>query len=385
MKSSKRANQIQEYYFSKKLEQLRLLEQAGKQIINLGIGSPDLEVHDDVRDTLHSASLEKGSFRYKSYHGLVELRESIRSFYKTSYGLTLTDDMSVLPLIGSKQGIGFISLAYVNEGEAALLPNPGYPTYESATKMAGGRAVFFTLDSANDYQPNLSELEELMKAGCKLLWINYPNMPTGAKARIEVLEQIVELAKKYDVLLCHDNPYSHILNDEPLSIFNIIGAKDVALELNSLSKSHNMAGSRLGMLIGKKELVDPVLRIMTNFSSGMFEPLQRAAITALQLPNSWYSELNAQYKKRRLLAEAICDALGCTYSSDSVGLFLWARIPSDNENGAQLSDLILEKTGVFITPGFIFGSAGEQFIRISLCSSEELLTEALELINTKLK
>lgn len=377
MIAASRTEQIQEYFFAKKLEEIRLLELQGKSIINLGIGSPDLEPHSSVIDRLRSTSLMKGAYRYKGYKGIVGLKEAMTEWYKRIYDVDLNPATEILPLMGSKEAIGFISLAYLEEGDKVLIPNPGYPTYTSAAHIAGAEVVYYNLSEENSWYPDFEELEKLMDEKIKMIWVNYPNMPTGQDASLDIFEGLIRFAKKHAIIICNDNPYSLTLNENPKSILNCNGSKEVAIELNSLSKSHNLAGARIGMLVGAAELLTPIFKIQSNFSSGMFQPLQEAAIEALKLEWGWYETLNEEYQKRKKIGLEIFDLLGCVYSSEQVGMFLWGKVPEYVESGEQLADDILYKADVFITPGLIFGSNGDDYLRISLCSTVKDLENAL--------
>lgn len=377
MIAASRTEQIQEYFFAKKLEEIRLLELQGKSIINLGIGSPDLEPHSSVIDRLRSTSLMKGAYRYKGYKGIVGLKEAMTEWYKRIYDVDLNPATEILPLMGSKEAIGFISLAYLEEGDKVLIPNPGYPTYTSVAHIAGAEVVYYNLLEENSWYPDFAELEKLMDEKIKMIWVNYPNMPTGQDASLDIFEGLIRFAKKHAIIICNDNPYSLTLNENPKSILNCNGSKEVAIELNSLSKSHNLAGARIGMLVGAAELLTPIFKIQSNFSSGMFQPLQEAAIEALKLEWGWYETLNEEYQKRKKIGLEIFDLLGCVYSSEQVGMFLWGKVPEYVESGEQLADDILYKADVFITPGLIFGSNGDYYLRISLCSTVKDLENAL--------
>lgn len=380
MITASRTEQIQEYFFAKKLEEIRLLELQGKSIINLGIGSPDLEPHTSVVDRLRSASLVKGAYRYKGYKGIVGLKEAMADWYKQIYNVDLNPTSEILPLIGSKEAIGFISLAYLEKGDKVLIPNPGYPTYTSAAHIAGAEVVYYNLTEKGNWYPDFDELEKITDEKVKMIWINYPNMPTGQDASSEVFDQLTQFAKKHSIIVCNDNPYSLTLNERPKSILNCTGSKGVVIELNSLSKSHNLAGARIGMLVGATELLTPVFKIQSNFSSGMFQPIQEATIEALKLGWDWYETLNEEYHKRKKIGLMIFDLLGCEYSSGQVGMFLWGRVPEHVESGEKLADDILYKADVFITPGIIFGSNGNHYLRISLCSTVDDLNNALNRI-----
>lgn len=371
--TSKRLEGIGEYYFSQKLREIDELNQQGKQIINLGIGSPDLPPHPDVIKVLQEEAAKPTVHGYQSYKGSPVLRNAIVQWYKKWYHVDLVADAEILPLIGSKEGIMHICMTYLNEGDQALLPNPGYPTYRSAVKLSGGQGVDYELKEENNWFPDFEELEKRDLSRVKLMWVNYPQMPTGQLPTKEMFEKLVSFGKKHHILICHDNPYSFILNESPMSLLGIEGAKEVVVELNSLSKSQNMAGWRVGMLVGAKDRIDEVLRFKSNMDSGMFLPVQLAAAAALALPKAWYEGLNALYAKRRELVYTLLDLLQCTYDSSQAGLFVWAKIPTGYQDGFELSDKVLYNAHVFITPGGIFGSAGKKYIRVSLCSNEEKL------------
>ncbi len=398
METSKRLKGIGEYYFSQKLREIEELNKQGKQVINLGIGSPDLPPHPDVINVLMEESRKENAHGYQSYKGSPVLRTAMSDWYKRSYGVDLDPDTEILPLIGSKEGIMHICLTYLNKGDIVLVPNPGYPTYRSAVKLAGGRCTEYKLEEKYNYEPNFKKLEKLAgssksKAGVKmaspkggarkganikLMFVNYPQMPTGQLPTRELFEKLVLFGKKHGILIVHDNPYSFILNDNPMSLLCIEGSRTNVIELNSLSKSHNMAGWRVGMLCGAKERIEEVLRFKSNMDSGMFLPVQLAAAKALSLGKEWYEEINAVYKKRREKVFELLQFLNCAFSKEQAGLFVWARVPVSHKDGYVLSDEVLFKAGVFITPGGIFGSAGEKFVRVSLCTKEKKIEEAIE-------
>jgi len=376
--TAKRLEGIGEYYFSQKLREIDELNKQGKNIINLGIGSPDLPPHPDVIKVLNEESVKPNVHAYQNYKGSPILRKAFADWYQTWYNVSLNPDTEILPLIGSKEGIMHICMTYLNEGDEVLLPNPGYPTYRSAVKLAGGVCVDYDLKEENNYYPDFEALEQKDLSKVKLMWVNYPHMPTGQLASIEMYKQLIAFAKKHSILVCHDNPYSFILNDNPMSLLSFEGAKDVVLELNSLSKSQNMAGWRVGVLCAAKERIDEVLRFKSNMDSGMFLPVQLAAAKALSLGKDWYDSVNKVYRERRAKVYELLDALKCIYSKDQVGLFMWAGIPGNYKDGYALSDDVLYNSNVFITPGGIFGSAGEKYIRISLCGSIEKFEEAIK-------
>jgi LL-diaminopimelate aminotransferase len=382
MQTSKRLEGIGEYYFSQKLREIDELNKQGKNVINLGIGSPDLPPHANVVKTLQEESAKPNVHAYQSYKGSPVLRKAISEWYKKWYDVELNPDTEILPLLGSKEGIMHICMTYLNAGDKVLVPNPGYPTYRSAVKLAGGECVDYDLTEANNWEPDFDALDKVVAAGgtFKLMWINYPQKPTGQLPSASLFEKIVAFGKKHNILICHDNPYSFILNDAPASILNVPGAKEIAIELNSLSKSHNMAGWRVGVLSGAKERIDEVLRFKSNMDSGMFLPAQLAAAKALQLPKTWYDEVNAIYKKRREKVFELLDLLQCVYDKSQAGMFVWAKIPANYKTGYEVSDEVLYGTGVFITPGGIFGKAGDGYIRVSLCSPEERFAESIKRI-----
>ena len=371
-----RLKSVQEYYFSKKLREVRELAAAGKPIINMGIGSPDLMPPTKVIDAIQKSFNDEVAHKYQSYQGLPELRNSIAQFYKHKFNVIANPSDEILPLMGSKEGIMHISMAFLNEGDQVLIPNPGYPTYTSVTKLVGAEPIYYNLSEDNNWQVNIKELEKLDLYKVKIMWINYPHMPTGTNALKETFEKLIDFGKKHQILIVNDNPYSFILNDKPLSILEVSGAKDIALELNSLSKTFNMAGWRVGMLLGKSNFIEQVLKVKSNMDSGMFYGIQKGAIEALQLSNDWFENQNKEYEERRRLIFKIADKLGCTYNDNSTGLFVWAKIP-DGKLSEQITDKILYEKHIFITPGTVFGSKGEGYIRFSLCVSKEIINQAL--------
>ncbi|HVU54020.1 MAG TPA: aminotransferase class I/II-fold pyridoxal phosphate-dependent enzyme, partial [Puia sp.] len=353
----------------------------GKNIINLGIGSPDLPPHPDVIRVLQEESAKSNTHAYQSYKGSPVLRNAVAAWYKTWYGVELSPDTEILPLIGSKEGIMHICMTYLNEGDRALVPNPGYPTYRSAVRLAGGVPVDYALTEEKGWYPDWDELEKLVKEGAspvKLMWVNYPHMPTGQLPDKDLFGKLVAFGKKHGILICHDNPYSFILNESPMSLLAVPGAKDVVIELNSLSKSQNMAGWRVGTLVGAKERIDEVLRFKSNMDSGMFLPVQLAAARALGLGKDWYDSVNKVYRERRGWVYQLLEQLGCVFDRGQAGMFVWAKAPAEYKDGYALSDKVLYEAGVFITPGGIFGKAGEGYIRVSLCSSVEKLQESIK-------
>jgi LL-diaminopimelate aminotransferase len=375
--TAKRLEGIGEYYFSQKLREIDELNKQGKNIINLGIGSPDLPPHPDVIKVLNEESVKPNVHAYQNYKGSPLLRKAFAEWYQTWYNVSLNPDTEILPLIGSKEGIMHICMTYLNEGDEVLLPNPGYPTYRSAVKLAGGTCIDYHLKENNNYFPDFVALEQKDLSKVKLMWVNYPHMPTGQVATADMYTLLIAFAKKHSILICHDNPYSFILNENPMSLLSLEDAKEVVLELNSLSKSQNMAGWRVGVLCAAKERIDEVIRFKSNMDSGMFLPLQLAAAKALSLGKDWYDCINKVYGERRAKVYELLDTLNCIYSKEQVGMFMWARIPNDYKDGYALSDDVLYNSNVFITPGGIFGSAGEKYIRISLCGSIEKFEEAI--------
>lgn len=380
---SKRLEGIGEYYFSQKLREIEQLNKAGKNIINLGIGSPDLPPHPSVIKVLQEQAGLSNTHAYQSYKGVAALRNAIAGWYQNWYQVNLNPDTEILPLLGSKEGIMHICMTYLNEGDQALIPNPGYPTYTSAVKLAGGTPVYFELTEESNWEPNFDKLEAGDLSKVKLMWVNYPQMPTGKKPTFELFQKLIAFGKKHEILICHDNPYSFILNDAPMSLLSVAGAMDTAIELNSLSKSQNMAGWRIGTLCGAEERINDVLTFKSNMDSGMFLPVQHAAVAALSLGADWYHSVNEVYAKRREKVFELLDVLACKYSMNQVGMFVWAKIPENIKDGYELSDQVLYKSNVFITPGGIFGSAGNQYIRVSLCGSISKFEEAIQRIEAQ--
>ncbi len=368
---------VSEYYFSQKLREIDLLNKEGKNIINLGIGSPDLPPHPDVIRTLQEEAAKPGVHGYQGYKGIPALRQAFADWYQQWYQVVLDPDTEILPLIGSKEGIMHICMTYLNEGDEALIPDPGYPTYASAVKLAGGKSRTYLLQEERNWYPDLEELAATDLSKVKLMFVNYPHMPTGQQVESEMFENLVRFARENNLLLIHDNPYSFILNDNPVSLLTVPGAKEVVLELNSLSKSHNMAGWRIGMLCGSKERIEEVLRFKSNMDSGMFQPLQMAAAKALSLGQEWYNYINSIYAQRRDEVYRILDILGCHYELKQVGLFVWAKIPDQYKDAYALSDEVLYGANVFLTPGGIFGSQGDRYIRISLCGDLSRFEQAI--------
>ncbi|GAA3596900.1 aminotransferase class I/II-fold pyridoxal phosphate-dependent enzyme [Flavivirga amylovorans] len=377
IEAANRLQTVEEYYFSKKLREVNFLITSGKPIINLGIGSPDLQPPQKVVEAIKEGLLASNAHKYQSYQGLPELREAIAEFYKEHFSVSLSATTEVLPLMGSKEGIMHISMAYLNEGDAVLIPNPGYPTYQSVTKLVGAKPVFYELDAANNWLPDFEALEQLDLSKVKLMWVNYPNMPTGAQPNTYLFEELVAFAKRHNILIVNDNPYSFILNESPKSILSIEGAKDVCLELNSLSKTFNMAGWRVGMVLGDSKHINNILKVKSNMDSGMFYGIQKGAIEALKCSEMWFVTLNSVYKQRRDLVWKLADALNCTYDKNATGLFVWAKLP-DSVKAEAYIDSVLKDKHIFITPGTIFGSKGEGYIRFSLCATNEVLEEAIK-------
>ena len=376
MQAADRLNKIQEYYFSHKMREIQMMLDTGQSVINLGIGNPDLPPPKSVIRALNKSANNQSKHGYQPYKGLPEFRKTIAEFYSKHYEVDLNPDNEILPLAGAKEGIMHISMAYLNTGDTVLIPNPGYASYTAVTKMLGASPIFYDLKSENNWQPDFEQLEQQDLSKVKIMWINYPNMPTGSRGSVTLFEKLIAFAKKHEILLINDNPYSFILNDNPMSILAIDGAKDIALELNSLSKTFNMAGWRIGMLSGAKNHIDNILQIKSNMDSGMFYGLQQGAIAALQIDHEWFSNLNKTYKKRRKLVWEIADKLGLSYDTDVSGFFVWAKLPK-GENSMEKSDEILHKHHVFVTPGSIFGSNGEGYLRFSLCVNETVLNDIL--------
>lgn len=368
-----RLNNIKEYYFSTKLREVRSLIDQGKPIINLGIGSPDLAPPASVTDALKNAD----THGYQSYQGLPELRKAMALFYKKYYGVNLGFEQEVLPLMGSKEGILHISMAFLNQGDQVLIPNPGYPTYASVTRLIQAEPLLYDLSEDNNWWPDFREIEKSDLSNVKIMWVNYPHMPTGSNASQLLFEKLIAFGKKHQILIVNDNPYSFVLNNSPKSILSVSGAKDVAIELNSLSKTFNMAGWRVGMVVGHETYLDAILKVKSNMDSGMFFGIQKGAIEALGISSDWFDEMNSVYESRRKVVWKICEQLDCTFDRKSSGLFVWAKIPA-NTNSQEITDHILYNHDVFITPGIVFGSKGEGYIRFSLCVEESKILEVLK-------
>lgn len=375
-----RVMEIQEYYFSKKLREVAQLNAQGADIISLGIGGPDRMPHEDVITTLCAEAQKPGNHSYQPYVGIPELRQAFAQWYKRWYGVELDPAKEIQPLIGSKEGILHVSLAFLNPGDGVLVPNPGYPTYTSVSRLAQAEIFSYDLTEENGWMPDFEALERLPLDKIKLMWINYPHMPTGTPATIELFKKIVDFGHRHNIVIAHDNPYSFILNNEPLSLLQVEGAREIAIEMNSMSKSHNMAGWRVGMLASNPTFINWILKVKSNIDSGQFKPLMLAAVKGLQVDAEWYDTLNSVYASRRAVAEEIMRELGCRFDEKQRGMFLWGRIPDDETSSEALADKVLYDARVFITPGFIFGSNGERYVRISLCATEENMRRALERI-----
>ena len=378
IQTAKRLETVEEYYFSHKLREVRQLISEGKPVINMGIGSPDLAPSNTVIEAIQLAVTEPNAHQYQSYQGLPELRQGIAGFYKNHYNVDLDFNTEILPLMGSKEGIMHIAMAFLNDGDEVLIPNPGYPTYTSVTNLVGAKPIYYDLIEKNNWEPDFETLEKLDLSKVKLMWISYPHMPTGATGSLELFEKLVAFAKKHSILLVNDNPYSFILNQKPISLLQVNGAKDVALELNSLSKTYNLAGWRVGMVSGNAKFIDAILKVKSNMDSGMFYGIQKGAIQALKLDKSWFQDQNKIYDRRRKLTFELAKKLNCTFDENSVGLFVWAKLPQEHKSSEKFIDDILYNKNIFITPGTIFGSNGEGYIRFSLCVNEKLVQEAIE-------
>lgn len=378
-----RLNDTREYYFATKLREIAQRKAAGEPIINLGIGSPDLPPSTETIEELQHQAQNADNHGYQSYTGIPALRQAFAIWYQKHFQVGLNPENEILPLMGSKEGIMHISLAFLNPGDSVLVPDPGYPAYASVANIAGAKILKYNLTEENGWLPDFDELERLASQKPKILWLNYPHMPTGTKAGNQLFEQVIDFAAKHQILVVNDNPYSFILNNDPASILSVPGAKDVALELNSLSKSHNMAGWRIGMVAGKPEYIKHVLTIKSNMDSGMFKPLQLAAARALNVDGRWYADLNSVYGKRQKLALQIFDQLTVDYSQGQSGMFVWGRIPERFKDAYEFSDFYLDEYSIFITPGAIFGENGKQYVRISLCSPAAVFDEVLKRIQGK--
>jgi len=381
--TASRLNTVEEYYFSTKLKQIAQFKAEGIPVINIGIGSPDLAPSQKTIDALTAAAANPDHHAYQGYQGIPALRKAFADFYASHYQVELNPASEVLPLMGSKEGIMHIAMAYLEAGDETLIPNPGYPTYQAACSLAGAKVVPYELSEKTGWLPDLAALEARDLSKVKIMWVNYPHMPTGAKANHAFFARLKNFAEKHSILIVNDNPYSFILNDEPISMLAIPGMMEVGIELNSLSKSHNMAGWRIGALLGKSEFLNPVLKFKSNMDSGMFLPLQLAAVEALSADINWFKQQNAIYKSRQKRVFELLDLLGCTYDQAQSGMFVWAKTPNNFSSGYALSDQILIENAVFITPGGIFGSQGNEYIRISLCAKEEIFKEVIQRIKSK--
>ncbi len=376
IEEANRLHTVEEYYFSKKLREVNLLKASGKPIINLGIGSPDLQPPQKVVSAIIEGLQNENAHKYQSYQGLPELREAMAGFYRKQFQVHLSPMTEILPLMGSKEGIMHISMAYLNEGDEVLIPNPGYPTYKSVTRLLGAKPVFYELDEANNWMPDITALEKLDLSKTKLMWLNYPHMPTGAQANYKMFEELVYFAKRNNILIVNDNPYSFILTEAPRSILKVKGAKNVCIELNSLSKTFNMAGWRVGMVLGNNKHINAILKVKSNMDSGMFYGIQKGAIEALNCSKLWYLSLNSVYEQRRELIWQLADALNCTYDKNASGLFVWAKLPPYTK-AEEFINVLLKNNHLFVSPGTIFGSKGEGYIRFSLCTSTDDIQEAI--------
>jgi aspartate/methionine/tyrosine aminotransferase len=381
--TARRLNTVQEYYFSKKLREVAAMVAEGKPVINMGIGSPDLPAHPKVVAALKESFDYPKVHQYQSYQGLPELRQAIADFYRKYYQYTADPNSEILPLMGSKEGIMHISMAFLNPGDKVLIPNPGYPTYQSVTRLVEAEPVFYNLNAQNQWQPNLEALDRIDLSAVKLMWVNYPHMPTGANANKDTFEKLIVWAKEKDILLVNDNPYSFVLTDQPQSMMSVPGAKDVGMELNSLSKSFNMAGWRVGMVLGNQENINAVLKVKSNMDSGMFYGIQQGAIAALEAQESWFKKLNDVYHQRRRLIFELATLLNTDFDTNSSGLFVWAKMRNTSKSSVEYIEEILQKHHVFIAPGSIFGSQGEGYIRFSLCVEPEQISKAIERISKK--
>ncbi len=377
---AQRVTEIQEYYFSKKLQEVAQLNAQGADIISLGIGGPDRPPHTNVIETLCNEAHVEGNHSYQPYIGIPQLRKAFATWYKRWYNVELDPDTEIQPLIGSKEGILHVSLAFLNPGDGVLVPNPGYPTYTSVSHLAQAEIFTYDLKEENGWYPDFDALERLPLERIKLMWINYPHMPTGAPATLSLFEKIVDFGHRHNIVIAHDNPYSFILNDKPLSVLQIEGARDITVEMNSMSKSHNMAGWRVGMVASNPTFINWILKVKSNIDSGQFKPLMLAAVKGLEADDDWYRQINEVYVSRRKLAEELMTAMRCTFDPAQRGLFLWGRIPEEEESSESLANKILYDARVFITPGFIFGSNGNRYVRISLCATEENMAKALNRI-----
>ncbi len=383
IKPAERLSLVSEYYFSRKLKEVAQMNAEGKDVISLAIGSPDMPPSEKTISKLCEVAQRPDSHGYQITMGIPELRKAMADFYKRWYDVDLDPSKEILPLIGSKEGILHVTLAFVNPGEEVLVPNPGYPTYTSLSKILGAKVVNYDLMEENGWQPDFNQLENMDLSRVRLMWTNYPNMPTGGNARMETYRKLVDFARRHNIVVVNDNPYSFILNKQPMSLLQVEGAKDCCIEFNSMSKSHNMPGWRVGMCIANPTFISWILRIKSNIDSGTFRGIQLAAAEALANDDEWHHEANIEtYARRRQYAEQIMDILGCTYDKNQVGMFLWGKIPEKYADSEELTELVLHKARVFITPGFIFGSKGQRYIRISLCANESVFAAALQRVRT---
>jgi LL-diaminopimelate aminotransferase len=381
IKTAERLGTVKEYYFSRKLKEIGEMKANGAHVLNLGIGNPDMPPSEDTILKLRESALNPRNHGYQGYTGIPELRQGFSDFYRKYYDVILNPDNEILPLIGSKEGIMHISMAFLNPGDSVLIPDPGYPTYKAVSMLMQANIIPYDLTEKNNWQPDFDLLNRMDLTNVKIMWVNYPNMPTGQPANMELFRKLIDFGKKHHILICNDNPYSFILSKKPLSILSISGAKEIAIELNSLSKSHNMAGWRIGMAASSPEIISTVLRVKSNMDSGMFRPLQLAAAEALKADELWFDSVNDAYAERRQIVYDILDALNCSYDKEAEGMFVWAQVPEKYNGAEELSEYLLQKAHVFITPGFIFGDNGKDYLRISLCSDKEMLKESLDRIN----
>ena len=375
--TANRLNTVQEYYFSKKLKEVRQLMADGKPIINMGIGSPDLLPSPLVIEAIQKAMHDEKAHEYQSYQGLPELRKEMANFYQNHFNVELDFNLEILPLMGSKEGIMHISMAFLNEGDEVLIANPGYPTYAAVTELVQAKPIFYDLTDETNWQPDFNKLEQQDLSKVKIMWVSYPHMPTGVNGSLELFEKLIAFGKKHKILIVNDNPYSFVLNENPLSILQVEGAKDIAIELNSLSKTYNLSGWRVGMVLGNSKFIEAILKVKSNMDSGMFYGIQKGAIEALKLDKSWFESQNKIYKKRKELVIQLAENLGCEVAKNLVGLFVWAKLPSDINSSEEFIDKILIEKHIFITPGTIFGSNGNGYIRFSLCVTEEKIKDAI--------
>lgn len=383
IKPANRISEIGEYYFSKKLAEVREMQKSGKPVLNLGIGNPDIMPHSDVLDKMISISQNTDSHFYQSYKGVNQLRNAYSSWYMKNYNIKLNSETEVLPLAGSKEGIMLVTMAFVNPGDRVLIPDPGYPAYTSMAKMAGAEIVYYQLDEQNNWLPDFNQLNRInQEKEIKLMWVNYPHMPTGTKANEQVFKQLAYFSEKNNILICNDNPYSLILNDNPISLLKFSNISNLLIELNSLSKSHSMQGLRQGVAIANQTIIDYLLRVKSNYDSGMYLPLQEAAVTAMNLSDDWNKKINKIYNERRLKIFQMLDVLDCKYEKDTAGLFVWAKVSGKYKNGLQLADKLLYDLNIFVAPGKIFGKQGENYVRFSISSSDNQINEALLRIKT---